>query len=172
VSLVVLTGGARAGKSALALRYASRWDGPVAYVATAERRDEEMARRIERHRAERPADWLTVEEPLALREALGGLGGRLAIVDCLTLWVANLLERGDGEQAILEEATETAEVAAARPAPTIVVTNEVGLGVVPATPLGRSYRDLLGSVNRVFVERSEDARLVVAGRALRLEPWP
>jgi adenosylcobinamide kinase/adenosylcobinamide-phosphate guanylyltransferase len=172
VSLVVLTGGARAGKSALALRYASRWGGPVAYVATAEGRDEEMARRIERHRGERPGDWLTVEEPLALREALEGLGGRLAIVDCLTLWVANLLERGDGEQAILEEAMETAEVAAARPAPTIVVTNEVGLGVVPATPLGRSYRDLLGSVNRVFVERAEDARLVVAGRALRLEPWP
>jgi adenosylcobinamide kinase / adenosylcobinamide-phosphate guanylyltransferase len=172
VSLVVLTGGARAGKSALALRYASRWDGPIAYVATAEGRDEEMARRIERHRAERPGDWLTVEEPHALREALEGLGERLAIVDCLTLWVANLLERGDGEQAILEEAREAAAVAAARPAPTIVVTNEVGLGVVPATPLGRAYRDLLGSVNRVFVDRAEDARLVVAGRALRLDPWP
>jgi adenosylcobinamide kinase/adenosylcobinamide-phosphate guanylyltransferase len=172
MTLVVLTGGARAGKSALALRYAARWQGPVAYVATAEGRDEEMARRIERHRAERSADWLTVEEPLALREALEGLGGRLAIVDCLTLWVANLLERGDGEQAILEDARETAAVAAAREAPTVVVTNEVGLGIVPATPLGRTYRDVLGSVNRVFVERADEARLVVAGRALALEPWP
>jgi adenosylcobinamide kinase / adenosylcobinamide-phosphate guanylyltransferase len=172
MSLVVLTGGARAGKSSLALSYASRWDGAVAYVATAEARDEEMAVRIARHRAERPGDWLTVEEPLELREALEGLGGRLAIVDCLTLWVANLLERGDGEQAILEEAAGAAAVAAARSAPTIVVTNEVGLGIVPETPLGRAYRDVLGSVNRAFVERAEEALLVVAGRALRLDPWP
>lgn len=172
MTLVVLTGGARAGKSALALEYASRWDGPVAYIATAEARDEEMARRIDRHRRQRPTDWVTVEEPLALRDALEGVGGRLAIVDCLTLWVSNLLERGDGEQAILEEAGEAAAVAAARRAPTIVVTNEVGLGIVPATPLGREYRDLLGSVNRAFVERAEEALLVVAGRALRLESWP
>ena len=172
MSLVVLTGGARAGKSSLALSYASRWDGAVAYVATAEARDEEMAVRIARHRVERPGDWLTVEEPLELREALEGLGGRLAIVDCLTLWVANLLERGDGEQAILEEAAGAAVVAAARSAPTIVVTNEVGLGIVPETPLGRAYRDVLGSVNRAFVERAEEALLVVAGRALRLDPWP
>jgi adenosyl cobinamide kinase/adenosyl cobinamide phosphate guanylyltransferase len=170
--LVVLTGGARAGKSALAVRMAERWDGPVAYVATAEALDAEMARRIERHRAERPGDWRTVEEPLELRDALESLGGRLAIVDCLTLWVANLLERGDGERAILEEAAGAAGVAAAREAPTIVVTNEVGLGIVPPTPLGRAYRDVLGSVNRVFVERAEEALLVVAGRALRLEPWP
>jgi adenosyl cobinamide kinase/adenosyl cobinamide phosphate guanylyltransferase len=172
MSLVVLTGGARAGKSALALAYASRWDGPVAFVATAEARDEEMAARIARHRAERRVDWLTLEEPLELRETLEGLGNRLAIVDCLTLWVANLLERGDGEQAILEEAAGAAATAADRGAPTIVVTNEVGLGIVPETPLGRAYRDLLGSVNRAFVERAEEALLVVAGRALRLDPWP
>jgi adenosylcobinamide kinase/adenosylcobinamide-phosphate guanylyltransferase len=172
MSLVVLTGGARAGKSSLALSYASRWDGAVAYVATAEARDEEMAARIARHRAERPGDWQTVEEPLELREALESLGGQLAIVDCLTLWVANLLERGDGEQAILEEAAGAAVVAAARNAPTIVVTNEVGLGIVPEAPLGRAYRDVLGSVNRAFVERAEEALLVVAGRALRLDPWP
>ena len=170
--LVVLTGGARAGKSALAMRLAERWEGPVAYVATAEALDAEMARRIERHRAERPGEWSTIEEPLELREALEGVGGRLAIVDCLTLWVANLLERGDDEQAIVEEAAVAAAVAAARETPTIVVTNEVGLGIVPATPLGRAYRDVLGSVNRAFVESSEEAFLVVAGRALRLEPWP
>jgi len=170
--LVVLTGGARAGKSALAMRLAERWEGPVTYVATAEALDAEMARRIERHRAERPGEWSTIEEPLELREALEGVGGRLAIVDCLTLWVANLLERGDDEQAIVEEAAVAAAVAAARETPTIVVTNEVGLGIVPATPLGRAYRDVLGSVNRAFVESSEEAFLVVAGRALRLEPWP
>ncbi len=170
--LVVVIGGARAGKSALAVRLAERWNGSIAYVATAEALDEEMARRIERHRAERPGVWLTVEEPLALRKTLESVDGRLAIVDCLTLWVANLLERGDGEQAILEEATAAAALAAERDAPTIVVTNEVGLGIVPPTPLGRAYRDLLGSVNRVFVERADEAMLVVAGRALRLDPLP
>ena len=172
MSLVVLTGGARAGKSDLAVAYASRWHGRVAYVATAEARDEEMAARIARHRRDRPLEWETVEEPLDLRGALERLAGRLAIVDCLTLWVANLLERGDGDQTILEEARAAADVAASRDAPTVVVTNEVGLGIVPASPLGRAYRDLLGSVNRAFVERAEEALLVVAGRALPLERWP
>jgi adenosyl cobinamide kinase/adenosyl cobinamide phosphate guanylyltransferase len=96
VSLVVLLGGARAGKSALAQELAARWEGPVAYVATAEARDEEMAERIERHRRERPEGWTTVEEPLELRAVLERLEhGQAAVVDCLTLWVSNALERGD-----------------------------------------------------------------------------
>ena len=170
MTLVVLTGGARAGKSALALELASRWDGPVAVVATAEARDEEMASRIERHRSTRPASWTTVEEPVALREAIEGLPERqLAIVDCLTLWVANLLERGDSEDTIVDEARAVADASAAREAPVIAVTNEVGLGVVPVTPLGRAYRDVLGAVNREFVARADHAGLVVAGRVLRLE---
>jgi adenosyl cobinamide kinase/adenosyl cobinamide phosphate guanylyltransferase len=168
VSLVVLLGGARAGKSALAVELAREWSGPVTYVATAEARDDEMAERIERHRDERPGAWRTIEEPVALRDALGAVDpGAYVIVDCLTLWVANLLERGDD---VLAEAAEAADVAAAREAPTVVITNEVGLGVVPATPLGREYRDLLGAVNAAFVSHAEEAVLVVAGRALPLVP--
>jgi len=170
VSLVVLLGGARAGKSALAVELARRWDGPVAYVATAEPGDDEMVRRIERHRAERSTDWATIEEPLALRNALAGLDAdTLAVVDCLTLWVANLLARGNS---VLDEAEAVAELAAARTAPVIVVTNEVGLGVVPATPAGREYRDLLGAVNAAFVRRADDAAFVVAGRPFPLaDDW-
>jgi adenosyl cobinamide kinase/adenosyl cobinamide phosphate guanylyltransferase len=168
VSLVVLLGGARAGKSALAMELAREWDGQVAYIATAEAGDDEMAARIARHRDERPQEWRTIEEPVALRETLGAVDtDAYAIVDCLTLWVANLLERGDD---VLAEAEETADVAAAREAPTVVITNEVGLGVVPATPLGREYRDLLGAVNAAFVSRADEAVLVVAGRALPLVP--
>ena len=168
MSLVVLLGGARAGKSALAVELGRQWDGPVVYIATAEARDDEMALRISRHREERPVEWRTIEEPIALREALEAVdAGAYVIVDCLTLWVANLLERGAD---VLAEADETAEVAAAREAPTIVITNEVGLGVVPATPLGREYRDLLGAVNATFVSRADEAVLVVAGRALPLLP--
>jgi adenosylcobinamide kinase / adenosylcobinamide-phosphate guanylyltransferase len=170
MTLVVLVGGARAGKSALAADLARRWEGEVAYIATAEAGDEEMRLRIERHRAERPAEWTTVEEPLRLREALAGLDdGALAVVDCLTLWVANLLGRGDSEQEIVEEAGGVAAAALARAAPVVVVTNEVGLGIVPATPSGRVYRDLLGKVNSTFVGRADRAAFVVAGRLLPLD---
>jgi adenosylcobinamide kinase / adenosylcobinamide-phosphate guanylyltransferase len=168
--LIVLVGGARAGKSVLAADLARRWGGPVAFVATAEARDEEMRSRIERHRAERPAEWTTVEEPLRLRDALVGVDDRaLAVVDCLTLWVANLLERGDSEQEIVEEAEAVASAAGARASPVLVVTNEVGLGIVPSTPSGRAYRDLLGTVNSTFVEHADKAALVVAGRLLQLD---
>jgi adenosylcobinamide kinase / adenosylcobinamide-phosphate guanylyltransferase len=170
MTLTVLIGGARAGKSALAAELAGRFDGPVAVVATAEARDEEMRSRIELHRARRPAAWMTVEEPLALREAVSALDDDVfVVVDCLTLWVANVLEREDSEQAIVAEAQAVAGAAVARSAPTLVVTNEVGLGIVPATPLGRRYRDVLGAVNAVFVEHADQAALVVAGRLLRLE---
>ena len=169
--LVVLVGGARAGKSALAADLARRWEGPVVYVATAEAGDEEMRLRIERHRAERPAEWTTVEEPLRLREALVGLDdGALAVVDCLTLWVANLLERGDSEEEIVVEAGAVAAAARARAAPIVVVTNEVGLGIVPATPSGRAYRDLLGRVNSTFVGQADRAAFIVAWRLLPLDP--
>jgi adenosylcobinamide kinase/adenosylcobinamide-phosphate guanylyltransferase len=169
--MTVLIGGARAGKSALAAELAGRFDGPVAVVATAEARDDEMRSRIELHRARRPAAWTTVEEPLAVGEAVAALDDSIfVIVDCLTLWVANLLERGDSERAIVAEAQTVAAVAASRTAPTVAVTNEVGLGIVPATPLGRQYRDVLGAVNAAFVEQADEAGLVVAGRLLRLEP--
>ena len=128
-----------------------------------------MTARIDAHREQRPEEWKTVEEPLELVTALEALADdEHAIVDCLTIWVANLLERGHSEDEILAEAERIAELAASRQAPVTVVTNEVGLGVVPATPLGRAYRDLLGGVNRAFAERASDAYLVVAGRALTL----
>lgn len=169
MSLVLLIGGARAGKSTLALELARRWAGGVVFIATAEARDDQMTARIAAHREQRPQDWRTVEEPLELVTALDSVADQEhAIVDCLTLWVANLLERGDSEDEILAEAERVAELAAAREAPVTVVTNEVGLGVVPATPLGRAFRDVLGGVNRAFAERASNAYLVVAGRALTL----
>jgi adenosylcobinamide kinase / adenosylcobinamide-phosphate guanylyltransferase len=168
VSLTLLLGGARAGKSALALELARDRGGLVVYVATAETGDDEMAARIARHRAERPGEWRTVEEPVALGSALASAEPEACVVvDCLTLWVANLLARGDH---VLPEAEAVAELAAGRSGSTIVVSNEVGLGIVPASSVAREYRDLLGAVNAAFVRRAKDAAFVVAGRAIPLQP--
>jgi adenosylcobinamide kinase/adenosylcobinamide-phosphate guanylyltransferase len=169
MALTLLLGGARSGKSSLALRRARRFDGPVVFVATGEAGDDEMAERIARHRAERPPAWTTVEAPLELAAALALVPAEACVVvDCLSLWVANLLLRGDDEQAVMAGAIEAARLAAERAAPTIAVTNEVGMGVVPVHELGRRYRDVLGRVNVAWADAAAAAALVVAGRPLAL----
>jgi adenosyl cobinamide kinase/adenosyl cobinamide phosphate guanylyltransferase len=169
MGITLLVGGARSGKSARALRLASDWDGQVVFVATAEDRDSEMAARIARHRLERPASWRTIEAPLELVRAFDSIpAGAFVILDCLTLWVANALEAGWTDEDVERAAAAVATIAAGRERPTVVVTNEVGLGVVPQTALGRAYRDLLGRVNAVFAAEAEHAYLMVAGRTLEL----
>jgi adenosylcobinamide kinase/adenosylcobinamide-phosphate guanylyltransferase len=162
MTLVVLLGGARSGKSALAVRLAVDSGAPVTFVATAEARDGAMAERIACHRADRPSEWTTIEEPLELSTAISRVDDcETLVVDCLSLWVANLLEAG-------REPDDAAALAARRSGLTVAVTNEVGLGVVPVTELGRRYRDVLGRVNAEWVEASERAHFVVAGRTLEL----
>jgi adenosylcobinamide kinase / adenosylcobinamide-phosphate guanylyltransferase len=170
MSLVVLLGGARSGKSTLALELAAAAGRHVTFVATGEALDDEMAARIAAHRAERPRQWVTIEEPLELERALDAVDAdATCIVDCLTLWVSNRLLRGDDDARLKDAAVACAAQAAARPGLTVAVSNEVGLGIVPATPLGRSYRDILGAVNKAWVDAAEWAGFVVAGRILRLE---
>jgi adenosylcobinamide kinase / adenosylcobinamide-phosphate guanylyltransferase len=170
MALTFLLGGARSGKSTLAVRLASEWGGPVVFVATAERRgDPEMDARIETHVAERPPEWETVEAPLELGRAVAAASAEACVVvDCLTLWVSNALEAGWSDVEAEAAAAELARVATAREAPTVVVSNEVGLGVVPETRLGRRYRDVLGRVNAAVAVEADRALLVVAGRALEL----
>lgn len=170
MGLTFLVGGARSGKSRLAVRLASDWQGPVVVVVTAEARDDgELAARIARHRLDRPASWQTVEEPLDLVGELGRQPGpAFVVIDCLTLWAANALEAGWTDEAIERAAADAAAVAAGRVSPTVAVSNEVGMGIVPATPLGRSFRDLQGRVNTVFAAHADRACLVVAGRTLDL----
>lgn len=165
-----LLGGARSGKSSLAVRLASSAGAPVVMIATAEGRDEEMAERIAAHRAARPAEWETVEAPLGLREASTGVSdGAFVILDCLTLWVSNVLETDLSEDEISAEASAVAELLARRAGQGLVVSNEVGLGIVPMNELARTYRDVLGRVNATFAEHAARALFVVAGRALPLE---
>jgi adenosyl cobinamide kinase/adenosyl cobinamide phosphate guanylyltransferase len=173
MTLTLLLGGARSGKSALAVRLAASWSGPVVLVATARPEDEEMAERIRRHRRARPPSWTTVEEPLEVVEAVRTAGAdAFVIVDCLSLWVSNLLAADWEDDAIEEAAAALAQVAGARDATTVVVSNEVGLGLVPMTALGRRYRDVLGRANAILAEEAADPRFVVAGRTVRLEPCP
>ena len=141
------------------MRLAAESGAPVVFVATGEARDDEMEERIARHRAERPAGWKTVEEPIDLRGAIESApADACVVVDCLSFWVANLLEQGTDPDLRVPR----------RDGPTIAVSNEVGLGVVPATPLGRTYRDLLGRVNAAWAAAADEAYFVVAGKALRL----
>ena len=138
-------------------------------VVTGEARDAEMAERIRRHRAGRPGRWGTVEAPREVGAALAGASAdAFVVLDCLTLWVANLLERGLDDRRVEELARSAAATAAARPAPTVAVSNEVGAGIVPADALSRRYRDLLGQVNAVWAAAADRALLLVAGRALSL----
>ncbi|MFK5634370.1 MULTISPECIES: bifunctional adenosylcobinamide kinase/adenosylcobinamide-phosphate guanylyltransferase [unclassified Ornithinimicrobium] len=169
--LTLLTGGARSGKSALAVRRAGRTGDPVVFVATGQARDDEMADRIARHRAERPAPWTTVEAPLELLAAVEQLAaGRAVVVDCLSLWVSNLMEQGEDEQALTDRAAALADWATAYPGLVVVVTNEVGMGIVPMHPVAREYRDRLGRVNATVARRADLVQLVVAGRTLTLDP--
>jgi adenosyl cobinamide kinase/adenosyl cobinamide phosphate guanylyltransferase len=153
------------------VRLAADHPGPAVFVATCPRLpgDADLERRILRHRADRP-DWPTIEEQHDLEGALRGAGDdAFVIVDCLSLWVWNLCRRGDGADDIVRAAGSFAAVAAARRAPTIAVSNEVGMGVHPETEEGRLYRDLLGAVNRAIAAIAAPTLLMVAGRALRLD---
>jgi adenosylcobinamide kinase/adenosylcobinamide-phosphate guanylyltransferase len=170
MTLTFVTGGARSGKSSYALRLAAAAEAPVVVIATAEARDGEMRERIEAHRRERPAGWRTLEEPLDLAAALRGLAeGEFAVIDCLSLWVSNLLEGEHDGEAIERLAGEAAALAAGRAGGCVAVSNEVGMGIVPMNALARSYRDVLGRVNAIWAEAADDAVLAVAGRVLRLE---
>ncbi|RMF18416.1 MAG: bifunctional adenosylcobinamide kinase/adenosylcobinamide-phosphate guanylyltransferase [Candidatus Dadabacteria bacterium] len=174
--LILITGGARSGKSSFAEAMARQLAGDqVACIVTldASHNDPEMAARIERHRARRPANWQTVEAPRDLAEALHATANQLALVDCLTVWLANRLEAaGDDvdESAVSAWIDGITAAAKARQRPSIIVTNEVGSGIVPMTPLGRTFRDLAGRANQRLGAAADEVWLMVAGQPLRLKP--
>jgi adenosylcobinamide kinase/adenosylcobinamide-phosphate guanylyltransferase len=174
--LILVLGGVRSGKSAYAQRLAQTLGGPqVLFVATAEAGDEEMARRIAQHRQERPPAWHTLETPRRVGEAIHPSLGNVTVVlvDCLTLLVSNtMLDLGETPDPVAAAAAVQAEVESLRQtcqastATFIVVSNEVGLGLVPETPLGRLYRDLLGQANQTLAAHAQVVYFMVAGLAV------
>ncbi|TBR21515.1 MAG: bifunctional adenosylcobinamide kinase/adenosylcobinamide-phosphate guanylyltransferase [Candidatus Nitrosotenuis sp.] len=166
----LITGGARSGKSAYALAMAEQSPGAKVFIATAEARDAEMRARIVKHKAERGPCWITVEEPLNVAEAVAahGAAGNFIVIDCLTLWTSNLLEGADNA-AFAKKADELAGAVAGVAAAVIVVTNEVGLGIVPGDPLSRAYRDRLGLVNARLAAVCGRVILMVAGLPLMIK---
>jgi adenosylcobinamide kinase/adenosylcobinamide-phosphate guanylyltransferase len=170
--ITLITGGARSGKSAHALKLASQpAHARRVYVATAEASDDEMADRIARHRAERGPGFLTVEEPVNLAAALEALQGRadVAIIDSLTIWVANLMRSRSVSDPFATEADTLAGVLTRAAFAGIIVTDEVGYGIVPDNPVARRFRDLLGLVNQTVARAADEVILMVAGYPLKVK---
>jgi adenosylcobinamide kinase / adenosylcobinamide-phosphate guanylyltransferase len=173
--LILVTGGSRSGKSSHALTLAGELPAPRTYLATAQALDDEMRERIAAHRRSRPAGWGLVEEPVLVPQALAAAlaAAPTVLLDCVTLWMSNLLladERFDEGRAEAR-AEELVRCARSVPAATaIVVTNEVGSGVVPETSLGRRFRDCAGRANEVLARAADEVYFMVSGIPLRIKP--
>lgn len=173
-----ITGGARSGKSSFAEKIAERSGKKVRYIATAEALDEEMAARIRKHQKRRPASWTTIEEPYEVTNVLEEVGREdgVVLIDCLTLLISNLLFspsiNGGGQrsqQDVLSEIKKLALLARESYADVIIVSNEVGLGVVPEYPQARLYRDLTGWANQIMAKEADHAYFLISGMALDIK---
>ena len=165
--LTLVIGGARSGKSRHAEICVERHAPPHAYIATAQAFDDEMRARIDEHRARRSADWQTIDAPFELVSALNGVPDRQSVlIDCLTLWLTNVML---AERDVDEESRQLADVLAKPRGPWFVVSNEVGLGIVPDNPLGRRFRDAAGRLNQMVAERASSVIFMVAGLPMKVK---
>ncbi len=166
-ALVLVLGGARSGKSRFALERAAALGSPRVFVATAEARDPEMAERIARHRAERSSEWRTIEEPTRLAEIVREATSGVLLIDCLTLWLSNVME---GTSPPVAEAIDAlVATLGERRGAIVAVSNEVGLGIVPENAVAREFRDHAGTMNRKVAEIATELHLLVAGQPLRIK---
>ena len=166
--LTLLFGGARSGKSSLAVELATKSTKPVFFVATAQALDDDMRDRISKHKAERPG-WSTIEEPLDLCSAIKKCPDQsFVIIDCLTLWISNMLLADNTEASMRTASTRALGAITERAGSTVAISNEVGLGTVPDNPLARQYRDILGRTNQQWARASATSLFLVAGKAIQL----
>mgnify|MGYP001612616283 CR=1 FL=1 len=172
--LILLTGGTRSGKSRLAVELARQFGPRILYLATCRPTDAEMKRRVARHQQARPPAWQTLEVAENLSDAISHVHGTIdgVLLDCLTLYVARLVSRKTSDEAILKQIRTLCETMRRAPFPIVVVTNEVGWGVVPTSRSGRRFRDLAGLANQLVAQAADETYLVVAGLPLCLKRHP
>jgi adenosylcobinamide kinase/adenosylcobinamide-phosphate guanylyltransferase len=167
MAIILITGGARSGKSVRAEARAKSFAGKPVYIATAEVLDAEMGERVASHRARRGSEWIEHETPLELVPALKATdGGGARLIDCLTLWLSNLMH---AERDWSKETTDLAEVLQAQKSPVVLVSNEVGLGIVPDNALARRFRDAAGLMNQMIAQAADEVEFIVAGLPVRVK---
>jgi len=168
---IFITGGARSGKSSFAEKLAIDIVGKRAYLATAQALDPEMVERITHHRERRGKTWDTFEEPLAVAELIAKLSGRYQIVllDCLTLWLSNVMARTESDKDIILQVGTLASAITTFDGVSIIVSNEVGLGIVPDNALARRYRDLAGMMNQRIAQAADEVYLVTSGIPMKIK---
>jgi adenosylcobinamide kinase / adenosylcobinamide-phosphate guanylyltransferase len=170
--VILVTGGARSGKSRFAERLAEGYQPLRGYLATGQAGDAEMAERIARHRGRRGSEWETVEEPIDVAEAILAHDSRynVLLLDCITLWMSNLLFMEDGgAAAALSRVAAFTEIFPRLKTPLIMVTNEVGMGIVPEHPLARAFRDLAGEANELIAAKADEVYVTISGLPLKLK---
>jgi adenosylcobinamide kinase/adenosylcobinamide-phosphate guanylyltransferase len=172
--LIFITGGARSGKSRLALQLAERADDKVAFIATARAGDDEMAERILIHKKSRPKEWTTIEEPIDVPSAISRVADHdVVIIDCLTLLLSNLIMLEDSSlneiDGILDKVEELVKAFGSFKGTAIVVSNEVGMGIVPENELARKFRDLAGRANQIMANAADEVYLCVSGIPVKLK---
>jgi len=170
-TLILITGGVRSGKSSYAQHLAKSFKREVIYVATAEALDPGMKERIRRHRKGRDKSWVTIEEPLNVLGAVKKLpaGQRVILLDCLTLFISNLILKGLSDTAVYGEVKAILKALKRKSNAAIMVTNEVGSGIVPDSELGRRFRDLQGRVNQIVSGEADSVYLLVSGIPIKIK---
>jgi adenosylcobinamide kinase/adenosylcobinamide-phosphate guanylyltransferase len=163
--MIFITGGCRSGKSRYALDYADRHFSKKIYLATCEALDEEMAQRIDHHKKMRGPEWRTIEEPIEIVDQIGrhADGVEVILLDCLTLWLSNLLIKWEDDSRIIKETERLIDTMKQSQTSFLIVSNEAGMGIVPADPLSRRFRDLSGMANQKMAEAAHTAILMVSG---------
>ena len=166
--IIFVTGGARSGKSSFALKEASKISGRKAYIATAEALDAEMKKRIERHKKDRGNDWNTYEEPLRIADVLKKIKYEYdaVVLDCLTLWLSNLI---NAELNVKSEIESFISSLVTRHSTLFIISNEVGMGIVPENELAREFRDIAGILNQRAAEISDEVYMVILGIPVRIK---